>query len=188
MHRRRVSRTPADAKQTPQELFPLGRLAMEPFRPAQLGNYRRQLQFPWGLTPAPKGPKGKAHTTIMVGSAWFMPADGKLKEEAWELLQHLTSAEAERAQIKHSGNTPARKAVMDEYVREQPPKNMGMLTKAAEQAYRVPTTPWFPEADATLTGIMNDLWEGRTNAGAAAQEAKRLLDPLLQQPFSFKAN
>jgi hypothetical protein len=83
---------------------------------------------------------------------------------------------------------PARKAIMDEYVTQEPPKNMRMLARAAEQAYRIPTTPWFPEADAALTTIMNDLWEGRTNANTAGTEAKRLLDPLLQQPFSFKAN
>ena len=47
-------------------------------------------------------------------SAWAPPAPNKNKEEAWALLQHLTSPEVQRLQIKHVEIMPARRAVLEE--------------------------------------------------------------------------
>jgi ABC-type glycerol-3-phosphate transport system substrate-binding protein len=122
----------------------------------------------------------------MGGSAWVPPAATKNKEEAWELMQHLTSPEVERAQIKHVGIMPARRAVLDEYAAEEPPKHMKLVLRAAEAAILIPQTPWYPEAESAALSLLNELWESKRSAGVTGQEIKRQVDEILKQPFAFK--
>ena len=94
----------------------------------------------------------------MGGSAWVPPAATKNKEEAWELMQHLIGPEVEQAQIKHVGIMPARRAVLEEYASQEPPKHMKLVLRAAESAILIPQTPWYPEAETAALALLNELW------------------------------
>jgi ABC-type glycerol-3-phosphate transport system substrate-binding protein len=125
---------------------------------------------------------------VMGGSAWVVPQSNTNPEEAWELVQHLISPEVERAQIKHVGIMPARRAVMEEYGAQEPPKNMKMVLRGAETCQLLPKSPWWPEAEQIAKPILDELWTGARSPSAAAQEIKRLVDEQLKQPFTFKTS
>ena len=187
IQRWRVAPTPADVRQVPGgDRFIAGKTAMDIFRPVVLATYRRDINFEWGIAPLPRGPRGKGRHTIMGGSAWVPPAPNKNREEAWELLQHLTSPEVERIQIQHVGIMPARRAVLDKYAAQEPPKNMKMVLRGADTTLPNPQTPWFPDAQAAVTPLLNQLWEGAISPSVAAQEAKRQVDPILKQAYQLK--
>jgi multiple sugar transport system substrate-binding protein len=187
IQRWRVAPTPADLKVIPGgDRFIAGKTAMDIFRPVVLAAYRKDIPFEWGIAPLPRGPKGKGRHTIMGGSAWVPPAPNKNKEEAWKLLQFLTSPEVERVQIQYVGIMPARRAVLEEYAAQEPPKNMKMVLRGADTTIPFPQTPWFPDATTTIAPILNQLWEGAISPSVAAQEAKRQIDPILKQAYQLK--
>lgn len=187
IQRWRVAPTPADLKVVPGgDRFIAGKTAMDIFRPVVLAGYRRDISFEWGIAPLPRGPRGKGRHTIMGGSAWAPPAPNKNKEEAWELLQHLTSPEVQRLQIQHVGIMPARRAVLEEYAGQEPPKNMRMVLRGADTTVPFPQTPWFPDAMTAVAPLLNQLWEGAISPSVAAQEAKRQIDPVLKQEYQLK--
>jgi hypothetical protein len=63
-----------------------------------------------------------------------------------------------------------------------------MLLDASERTYLFPKVPWIAEADTAIAPLLADLWAGKTSGNSVAEEAKRLLDPILQKDFSFKRN
>jgi multiple sugar transport system substrate-binding protein len=186
IQRSRVARTPEDAKVTPVDIFQVGRLGLGFFPPAEMGNYRKQITFDWGLGPVPLGPGGAKRSSIMTGSAWMMMEAAPNREAGWGLLQTVTSPEYQRAAGSIVGYMPPRKAVLAEYAGQEPPKSSKILLEAAENVYLFPKTPWSNEAEAVLTPLLNDLWAGKRSASEVAQESKRLIDPIVQKPFSFK--
>jgi multiple sugar transport system substrate-binding protein len=185
IQRHRVAPAPGDVAQPGADLFAQGKVAWASFGPASVATYRKTLTFEWGLTPVPLGPGAKQRTTVMDGSAWMM-LEGQNKEEAWELAQTLVSPEYERAAGELQGYVPARKALMAEYTKSEPPKNFKLLAEASERTYLVPKTPWMAEADAALAPLLADLWAGKKSANVVAEDGKRVLDPILKKDFSFK--
>jgi multiple sugar transport system substrate-binding protein len=186
IQRWRVARTPEEAKQTPVDIFQLGRLALGFFPPAELGNYRKQITFDWGVGAVPLGPGGTKQSSIMTGSAWMMLEAAANREASWALLQTVTSPEYERAAGTIVGYMPPRKAVLADYAGQEPPKGVKILLDAAERVYLFPKTPWSSEAEAAIGPLLDDLWAGRRSAAEVADEAKRVVDPIVQKPFAFK--
>jgi ABC-type glycerol-3-phosphate transport system substrate-binding protein len=153
---------------------------------AELAGYRRQITFEWGLGPVPLGPGATGRSSIMTGSAWMQLEAAGNREAGWSLLQTVTSAEYQRAAGSVVGYMPPRKEVLAEYAGQEPPRSVRILLDAAEQVYLFPKTPWSSAAEAALGPLLNDLWAGKRSASEVAQEAKRLIDPIVQQPFAFK--
>jgi ABC-type glycerol-3-phosphate transport system substrate-binding protein len=132
------------------------------------------------------GPGGTKRSSIMTGSAWMLFDAAANREAGWSLLQTVTSPEYQRAAGSIVGYMPPRKAVLAEYAGQEPPKSVRILLDAAESVYLFPKTPWSSEAEAVLAPLLGELWAGKRSAGEVAQEAKRLIDPIVQKPFSFK--
>jgi len=59
----------------------------------------------FGVAPFPKGPDGKAFPTIGY-AGWAMFADSEHKEEAWKLIAHLSSKEANLTWNQRIGALP----------------------------------------------------------------------------------
>ena len=78
------------------------------------------------------------------------------------------------------------RAVLEEYAAQEPPKNMKLVLRGADTTVPFPQTPWFPDAQAVATPLLNQLWEGAISPSVAAQEAKRQIDPLLKQAYQLK--
>ena len=188
IQRHQAAPTPADVPQPNADLFVQGKAAWGSFGPASVAAYRKQLTFDWALGPLPLGPGAKQRTTIMDGSAWMALRDGTNREEAWELVQALTSPEYERAAAELQGYVPARRALMAEYTATEPPKNGKIMLEASERTYLLPKTPWAAEAETAVGPLLGELWAGKKTSNVVADEAKRLLDPILQKDFSFRTD
>jgi multiple sugar transport system substrate-binding protein len=188
IQRHQAAPAPAELQQPNADLFVQGKAAWGSFGPASVATYRKQLTFDWALGPLPLGPGAKQRTTIMDGSAWMALRDGANREEAWELVQTLVSPEYERAAAELQGYVPARRPLMAEYTGTEPPKNGKIMLEASERTYLLPRTPWAAEAEAAVVPLLGELWSGKKTASAAADEAKRLLDPILQKEFSFRTD
>jgi len=186
IQRHRVAPAPEDVPQPNADLFQPGRVAWASWGPASLAAYRKMITFDWALSPVPTGAGAKQRSTVMDGSAWMLLDAGANKEEAWELLQTLVSPEYERAAADLVGYVPPRRAMMAEIARTAPPANFEVLVAASERTYLFPQTPWIGEADAALAPLLAELWAGKKGANVVAEEAKRLLDPILKKEFSFK--
>lgn len=188
IQRHRVAPAPDELTQPNADLFIQGKVAWASFGPASIANYRRTITFDWAVSPLPLGAGARQRSTIMDGSAWMMLDAGANKEEAWELLQTLVSPEYEKAAADIVGYVPPRRALMADYASSEPPRYFKMLLDASERTYLVPKTPWVAEADAAAAPLLAELWAGKKSANAVAEEAKRLLDPILQKDFTFKTN
>jgi multiple sugar transport system substrate-binding protein len=189
IQRHHVAPAPEELGQQPgADLFVQGKVAWASFGPASVAAYRRTLTFDWAISPVPLGGGAKQRSTVMDGSAWMMLGAATNKEEAWELVQTLVSPEYERAAADLVGYVPPRRQLMAEYASTEPPRYFRMLLDASERTYLFPQTPWIAEADTALAPILADLWAGKKSANTAAEEAKRLLDPVLQKDFSFKTD
>jgi multiple sugar transport system substrate-binding protein len=188
IRRYRVAPAPEELTQPGADLFIQGKVAWASFGPAAIANYRKTITFDWALSPIPIGPGAKQRSTVMDGSAWMMLDAATNKEEAWDLLQTLVSPAYERSAGELVGYVPPRRALMTEYTSAEPPKNFKMLLDASERTYLFPKVPWIAEADTAIAPLLADLWAGKTSGNSVAEEAKRLLDPILQKDFSFKRN
>jgi ABC-type glycerol-3-phosphate transport system substrate-binding protein len=188
IHRWHAAPAPADVAQPNADLFLQGKVAWGAFGPASVAAYRRTLTFDWALAPVPLGAGARQRTTVMDGSAWMLLRDGAAHEEAWELLQTLVSPEYERAAGELVGYVPARRALMAEYVSATPPRNAQIMLQASERTYLLPQTPWAAEAESAVSPLLAELWSGAKGANVVAEEAKRLLDPILQKEFSFRTD
>lgn len=188
IQRHQAAPAPAELQQPNADLFVQGKAAWGSFGPASVAAYRKQLTFDWALGPLPLGPGAKQRTTIMDGSAWMALRDGANREEAWELVQTLVSPEYERAAAELQGYVPARRPLMAEYAGAEPPKNGKIMLEASERTYLLPKTPWAAEAETAVAPPLGELWAGKKTANAMADEAKRLLDPILQREFSFRTD
>ena len=78
--------------------------------------------------------------------------------------------------------------MMAEYAGAEPPKNGKIMLEASERTFLFPKTPWIAEADTALAPLLADLWAGKKTATAVADDAKRLLDPILQKDFTFRTD
>ncbi|MGH2352362.1 MAG: ABC transporter substrate-binding protein [Chloroflexota bacterium] len=186
IQRHHVAPVPETLAQPGADLFIQGRVAWASFGPASVARYRQTITFDWAVSPLPLGAGAKQRSTIMDGSAWMMLDAAPNKEEAWELVQTLVSPEYERAAGQLVGYVPPRRALMADYASSAPPKHFRMLLEASERTYLIPKTPWIAEADSTLAPLLEELWAAKSSANTVAEEAKRLLDPILQRDFSFK--
>jgi hypothetical protein len=77
---------------------------------------------------------------------------------------------------------------MAEYVSAAPPRNAQIMLQASERTYLLPQTPWAAEAESAVSPLLGELWSGAKGANVVAEEAKRLLDPILQREFSFRTD
>jgi multiple sugar transport system substrate-binding protein len=92
---------------SPNNPFITGKVAMMP-----VGDWYRSIieeyaprNFEWGwfAMPAPAG--GRPNSTFLMSSMFVIPKAGRQKQEAWEFIEYMTSAEV--AENIHVGDSPA---------------------------------------------------------------------------------
>lgn len=102
MNVHKVMLNPLQTNPSVNDLFRSGKLAMARLNIGAKAAFASITNFKWGMTVAPKGPKGKRGTlaqTDVVGLTKFSQA----KDLGWKLLQHITSKEAGLALAKQTG-------------------------------------------------------------------------------------
>ena len=153
-----------------QQLFFENQAAMAFFPVARIGEARRQAKGRWDLVVAPQG-KGK-RTTTGGGVGWFLSRGYANQEEAWALLQHLTSAETHT--LLADVRIPGRRSVLDAWLALSPaeaPKSRA-VARTGQEALHI--SPIFPLADQidqeAFAPQVTRLVENKATAGEIARE------------------
>lgn len=112
---------------------PYGEDSEPPFRAGKVGMFQngrwatpgiRTVSFNWDVVELPKGPAGTAGNWLFWG-AYVVNAKTKHPEEAWKLVQALTTAEVQAKVSAMGTNIPSRvsKEAIDAFLTFTPPQN-----------------------------------------------------------------
>lgn len=153
-----------------QQLFFEGLAAIAIFPVARIGEARLQAKARWDLAVTPQG-KGKRLTTGG-GVGWYQVRAVPYQEEAWALMQHLTSAETHRflADVR----IPGRKSVLDWWLAQapdQPPKSRSVARTGQEAVHLNPVFPlWGRIEQEVFTPQLARVWDNRATAREVLRE------------------
>jgi multiple sugar transport system substrate-binding protein len=156
-----------------QQLFFENTVAMAIFPVARIGEARTQAKGKWDLAVTPQGAPGKGkRLTTGGGVGWYQPKAFPHQEEAWAMMQHLTSAETHLflADVR----IPGRKGVLDAWLAQNPseaPKSRN-VAKTGQQALHIrPTFPlWDRIEREVFTPLLAPLWDNKAIARDVARE------------------
>jgi ABC-type glycerol-3-phosphate transport system substrate-binding protein len=152
------------------ELFMDGTAAMSIFPATRIGEARRQGKVRWDLAVTPQG-KGRRVTTGG-GVGWYLVKSYPHREEAWAVLQHLTSPETHR--LTADVRFPGRRSVLDWWLAQapdQPPASRGVPRTGQEAMHLNPVFPlWNQIEQQAFTPQLARLLENQATAREVARE------------------
>jgi multiple sugar transport system substrate-binding protein len=155
-----------DSKVAPQhtadgglEFFAQGKAAMA-FGPQwNVVNYREQLSFKWDLLPLPKGPAGKASSTVMGGQICLFTAS-QSRDAAWEFLMWLCTAPGQTIAAGHDFIPPSIASVAQDYYQRPSPPHRAEVFRQLQQDPHLPYffTDW-ANLDSRFNGDVLTYWQ-----------------------------
>ena len=156
-----------------QQLFFEHHVAMAIFPVARIGEARTQAKGKWDLAVTPQGAPGKGkRLTTGGGVGWYQVKTFPHQEEAWAVLQHLTSAETHLflADVR----IPGRKSVLDTWLAQAPgePPRSRNVAKTGQQALHIrPTFPlWERIEREVFTPQLAPVWDNKATPREATRE------------------
>ena len=153
-----------------QQLFFDNQVAVAIFPVARIGEARTQAKGKWDLAVTPQG-KGK-RVTSGGGVGWYQVKAFPYQEEAWAVLQHLTSAETHLflADVR----IPGRRSVLDKWLAQspgEPPKSRSVAKTGQEAVHPRPTFPlWDRIEREVFTPLLAPVWENKATPRDAVRE------------------
>ena len=158
-------------------------MAIAIFPVARIGEARTQAKGRWDLAVAPQGPAGKGkRLTTGGGVGWYQIKAFPHQDEAWALLQHLTSPET--ALFLADVRIPGRKAVLDKWLAQSPGEAPRVAQRGQDRAgggahrsgrSRCGTAIEREVFTPQLTRIWNNQATAREAAREIAPQANRIL-------------
>src|SRR6266542_2177692 len=156
-----------------QQLFFENHVAMAIFPVARIGEARQQAKGKWDLAVAPQGAPGKGkRLTTGGGVGWYQVKKFPNQEEAWTVLQHLTSAETHLflADVR----IPGRKSVLDTWLGQspgEPPKSRNVAKTGQQALHLRPTFPlWDRIEREVFTPQLARFWDNKATAREVVRE------------------
>lgn len=152
------------------QLFLDGSAAMAIFPATRIGEARRQGKVRWDLAVTPQG-KGRRVTTGG-GVGWYQVKAFLHQEEAWAVMQYLTSAETHRslADVRF----PGRRSVLEWWLAQapdQPPRSRSVPRTGQEAMHLNPVFPlWGQIEQQAFTPQLARLWDNQATAREVARE------------------
>ena len=165
-----------------QQLFFENQVAIAIFPVARIGEARTQAKGKWDLAVAPQGPAGKGkRLTTGGGVAWYQTKAFPHQEEAWALMQHMTSSETALylADVRITGS----KKVLDTWLAQnpgEPPKSRSVAKTGQEYVHIDPVFPLWEQIERDiftpqLTRIYNNQATAREVAREITAQTNRIL-------------
>lgn len=156
-----------------QQLFFENQVAMAIFPVARIGEARTQAKGRWDLAVAPQGAPGKGkRLTTGGGVGWYQVKAFPYQEEAWAVMQHLTSPETHLflADVR----IPGRKSVLDAWLAQspgEPPKSRAVAKTGQQSLHIRPTFPlWDRIEREVFTPLLAPLWDNKATARDVTRE------------------
>ena len=156
-----------------QNLFFENHVAIAIFPVARIGEARTQAKGKWDLAVAPQGAPGKGkRLTTGGGVGWYQVKKFAHQEEAWAVMQHLTSAQTHLALA--DVRIPGRKSVLDTWLAQNPneaPKSRSVAKTGQQSLHLRPTFPlWDRVEREVFTPLLAPLWDNRATPRDVTRE------------------
>ncbi len=127
----------------------------------------------FGIAPLPKAKQKAAPNG---GWALGIASKSEHPEEAWKLIQYITSYEGIKTYAEATGDIPARYSVAEDMPElNEYPKNI-FVTQAQNYAENRPVTPAYPTVSKAMKELFEDIGISGRNVEAAAAEAVEKID------------
>jgi multiple sugar transport system substrate-binding protein len=130
-------------------------------------------QLPYGVAQLPRGPAGRSNFLFTV--AYVIPQSSKHVDAAWQLIEFLTSEEAQ-SQVTFA--LPSRSAISRKYVEEHP--EYQPILDAAAYAQPYDFGPQGPRINDRLGVALQEVLLGVKSSARALEDAARDIDLLGQ--------
>jgi multiple sugar transport system substrate-binding protein len=182
IHRHRANPTPeTKVKLGDRDIFFRAQATMQLIGASNVNLYQSNDQFKWDWRPVPAGRAGAKNWGG--GNTFGVAGKGQLREEAWTFFKHLTSPASVTAMA--SQYFPPRKASLQAFLDTEakagrPPATRQMAVAAMQNARVRPNHPRYAEVQTILDEELGVLWKQGGSVQAAADAAKRRIDPILQ--------
>jgi multiple sugar transport system substrate-binding protein len=127
IHKHKVSPTPAELAGGDVSYFESGLSAMMLNGQWQLGQTKRNVDFPFDISYFPRG---KVQRLVTGGSGFAVSATTKHPEEAWQFVKAYTSKEVLSKMIGGTGRgIPARRSATQSYIDSAPTPNAAIFVE-----------------------------------------------------------
>jgi len=150
--------------------------------PWQIGEFKRrlpaELQDSWATAPMP-GPEGPGASSAG-GSSLVVFKRSKHQDAAWQLIELLSSPEAQRRFYGLTGNLPPRRTSWEDPALRDDPRAAAFL----DQLERVKPLPQVPEWERIATQLLlvgEQAVHGKLSVDAAAEELDARADRILEK-------
>jgi len=167
---------------SPDPLFAQGKVAM-----ATTGFWGisglQGATFNWDIAPLFKNTQ---NATVIFGSGFAISSDCQYPEEAWKVIEFLTSEEGQAPIVEFMEDAPANIAVLnsDAFLNQSwsdKPINMAALGEAADSAFTLPLSPKWNEMNTIFDTNLGEVFANRAEVQATMDAIQAQLVELFSQ-------
>lgn len=154
-------------------MFVAGKAAIVPQGSWMITYFKDNAKFEHAWIPLPTGPNGK-RATMFNGLADSISMSSKHKEEAWQWVKYLGSADCQEVVASYGVVFPAVKGMAAKAVGVQKKKGVdssAFLTMAQSQVFLMPIGDSGSEISEVLNGAMESILMGKQTAAVALKDA-----------------
>jgi multiple sugar transport system substrate-binding protein len=163
---------------SPEHPFYRGKLAMYIDGANQVTTIEQlapDLDYGVAPLPYPEDFPERAGTTEITNSTYFIPANSRHKDEAWEFMKYLLDNEPLGEFTKAISNLPARKSLADDPIYADLPEQYTVFADSlsSPNLRSIPSEPWTAEYRADLSTVLEGVNTGRTTPDEALAELEK---------------
>jgi len=154
-------------------MFVAGKAAIVPQGSWMITYFKDNAKFEHAWIPLPTGPTGK-RATMFNGLADSISMSSKNKEEAWQWVKYLGSADCQEVVASYGVVFPAVKGMAAKAVGVQKQKGVdssAFLTMAQSQVFLMPIGDNGSEISEVMNGAMESVLMGKQTAAVALKDA-----------------
>ncbi len=163
-------------------MFTAGKVAMVPDGSWMIGYYAGSSKFQNAWVPLPIGPNGR-RASMLNGLADSMWVGSKVKEEAWQWIRYLASADCQAVVATHGVVFPAVNGMAEKTLQVHRRKGIdasAFLTMANDETFLMPIAEHGAQIDELIKGAIESVLLGKQGAGAALNAASTKANALFQ--------
>jgi len=159
------------------DYFKRQRVAMYQSGPWDVQELKSIKDFEWDVAPLPKGKKA---ATLLGDENYAISSRSQHKQEAWELLKFLLSADSQRRMALDLGKMPSRRSVAEkEFLQSDPSHDLRVFVDAIGYAVIPPNLPDWEEIGTAFNGELELMWAGSVSVAQGCRDTQEKINGIL---------